>query len=222
MTKDELQNHCWTLEAILEYYDEWRHEKRHYERTGSWWKPKWKHAKNILTKYDVKLSHIAEFGENEGQYSAYYNEISILPRQMFTCMEVDEHMGICHYYLILWHEIFHCVINHEFHLSAIINKNAEEIIVEEAVKNIVLEDICGEYSYMSNKFAFDASLKNGSYHIAPEYKKIIDKFSEDLDKYILEYKDKIYYDDASYTVFENQKAIIHKKLKEVYDECRPA
>ena len=216
MTKKELEERCFVLQLLLQSYEEWKHEKTHRERSTQW-NPKWKHVKNILTKYNIKLTHIADFGENEAQYNSLYNEIFIMPRQMFVNMEDNEHMGICRYYLNLWHEIFHAIINHEFHLAVLLNENAEEIIVEEAVQKFVLKDICGDYSY-SHEDTFEID-SDGD--ISVDIIKAEDKFLEDSEEYITTYHQKLYDDPKSYEVFEKQKEIIQNKIKEVYETSRP-
>lgn len=225
MTKDELQNRCWTLEAILEEYNKWRHEKRHYERTGSWWKPKWQHAKNVLTKYNIKLSHIGNFeAEEDAYYNSYYNEIYMMPPKMYEYCEVDEFMGICHYYLTLWHEIFHAIIFNELHSAGYLDVNAEEMIIAKAVMKIVLDDICQHRVYMVNKYAFEQSLnKYGASRVEPDYQECSEKFKKDLQEYISIYdKRRRYCDDEADRIFDMKQDEIIRKIKEVYDECRTA
>lgn len=225
MTKNELQNHCWTLEAILEEYDKWRHLKTHYERTSVLWKPKWQHVKNVLTKYNIKLSHIGNFeAEENAYYNSYYNEICMMPPKMYEYCEVDEFMGLCHYYLTLWHEIFHAIIFNELHCSGYLDANAEEMIIAKAVIKIVLDDICEHRTYLANKYAFEQSLnKYGASRVAPDHRESNEKFKKDLQEYVSIYdKSRRYCDDEANRIFDMKQDEIISKLKEVYDECRPA
>lgn len=143
---------------------------------------------------------------------------------MYEYCEVDEFMGICHYYLTLWHEIFHAIIFNELHSAGYLDVNAEEMIIAKAVMKIVLDDICQHRVYMVNKYAFEQSLnKYGASRVEPDYQECSEKFKKDLQEYISIYdKRRRYCDDEADRIFDMKQDEIIRKIKEVYDECRTA
>ena len=206
MTKKELQDYYNINSLCFIEYDVMQTQTYFYERESSYWKKHWKKTRSVMKRYKCKLIHHGDFSEFMGSYSDSLNKIKIMPPAVFVQIEDNEFTGICNYYKTLWHEIFHCIIHHEFHVNMLLKYEAEEMIVEEAVRDIVLNDICTEYyQYLNNK----GDLVN-----------VRNKFKKECDEYIEVYRKKLLYDEKDKKQFEIYKCHIINKLKEIYNKCK--
>lgn len=150
MTKEELNFTNWRNSKSNELASKHKNSTYHYERESKLFKNYWKTASNLMKKYHCKLIHYGDFSEYDGYYNKF-NEIHIMSPEMFISMEGEKIKGIYCYYATLFHEIFHCVFNHEFKLGLIINKEAEEEIVEQCVYDLYSEKIPGDNLYYRQK-----------------------------------------------------------------------
>lgn len=206
MTKKDLQDYYNINSLCFEEYDNMQMRTYFYERESSYWKKHWKKARGVLKHYKCKLVHYGDFSEFMGSYSDLFNKIKIMPPAVFVQIEDNKFSGICSYYKTLWHEIFHCIIHHEFHVNMLLKYEAEEMIVEEAVRDIVLNDICPEYYQYLNSKGDIVNVRN--------------KFKQECDEYIEGYHENLFYDKKDEKQFEIYKCHIINKLKEIYNECK--
>lgn len=203
MTKSELQDYYNINNLCFKEYDAMQTQTYFYERQSSYWKNHWKKARGVLKHYKCKLIHYGDFSEFMASYSDLFNKIKIMPPAVFVQIEDNEFSGICSYYKTLWHEIFHCVIHHEFHPNMLLKYEAEEMMVEEAVRDIVINDICPDYFQYPNEKGDIVNINN--------------KFKQNCDEYIELYRKKLFYDEKDEKLFDIYKCHIINKLKEIYN-----
>lgn len=208
MTKNELQNYYDINSLCFDAYDQMCLQSYFYERQSVTWNKHWKRVKNALKKYKCKLVHYGDFSCFLGSYWPAMNKIKIMPPLVFVTIEDDNDLfGIFHYYKTLWHEIFHCAMYHEFHLGMFLKNEAEEMIIEEAIRDIVVQDI-----YDDLKF----------YVFSNDDRNLLEYFQSECNKYIEDYKKNCWYSKEDLKQFNVYKRRIINKLKSVYEECRPA
>lgn len=208
MTKKELQDFYNINTFCEEEYLQMLTKKWFYERHSKEWKPFWKRAKNALRKYGCKLVHHGDFGINQAYYHDAINRIAIMPPAVFIEISDNALEGLFTYYAVLWHEIFHCILHHEFHSNILLRNEAEEMIVEEAVRDIVIDDLCplDDKTHEMNDFLGVVSYNQ----------KLKDKCNE----YIQEYEKRLYYNEEDMKMFNLYKEHIKRTLKKVYEECK--
>lgn len=207
MTQEELQSYYDWNKMCFDEYKLWRMKSYHYERNSKFWKPNWKHARNIMKKYGCKYSMQGDFSQIETSYQPYFNEITIMPPGAFVQIHQDGSLGYCNYFTSLYYQIFYLILEKEFEdLVYDTCPNALEMIINEAVKDIAVADICrNDACYIDDNkedmcWCYHAIL----FPLEDKIKEYFDNFTEQ--------------DNIDYV---NLKDTMTNKIKEVYNECMP-
>ena len=160
-----------------------------------------------MKKYDCKYSMQGDFSQIETSYQPYFNEITIMPPGAFVQIHQDASLGYCNYFTSLYYQIFYLILEKEFEdLVYDTCANALEMIINEAVKDIALADICRNDACYIDDSKEDMCW---CYHaiLFPLEDKIKEYFDNSTDK-----------DKKEYV---NLKDMMTDKIKEVYNECMP-